>query len=211
MRWVLVAMFAVLAMGRPATAAADLDPDARYETLLTAAKSGAAAVNWQALRFAYADRSSFNVFDDGTLAARKAMTEAFKGGDFAKVLDLAKQIIDKDYVDAEGHLVASMAYTRLGETDAAANERRIALGLLGSIETGDGSSAKTAFTVVSVSEEYSLMRARSLRVTRQSLVNRDGHVFDVLDTVDPNGASASYYFLIDRVMAAERKQTGLKP
>jgi len=40
-------------------------------------------------------------------------------------------------------------------------------------------------------------------VTNQALVQQDGHTYDALTTVNDNGESATYYFLIDRVLAAE--------
>ena len=86
---------------------------------------------------------------------------------------------------------------------ADAPRRAIARGLLDSIEAGDGKTAATAFTVISVSEEYELMRAMGVKVAQQSLINQGGHVYDLLAGTGPTGAPASYYFLIDRVMAAE--------
>jgi len=41
-------------------------------------------------------------------------------------------------------------------------------------------------------------------VTKQSLISQDGHAYDALDTVDQRGDMAKFYFLIDRIMAAER-------
>lgn len=99
--------------------------------------------------------------------------------------------------------MASVAYAGLKQPVDSERERAIALGLLKSIETGDGLSAARPFTVINVREEYQLMAARGRRVTHQSLVSENGHAYDVLETADQRGDTAKFYFLIDRVLAAE--------
>lgn len=209
MRRILAGLLLMLLMGSSAYAA-DPDPESRYQALLASAKARALGVDWQALRFAYADRPTFNVFNDGLNAPRMAMMKAFSDGNSVEALKQANLIIDQDYVDGEAHFVAELAYKKLGQNDAAAREQAITRGLFGSIQTGDGLTAKTAFTVISVSEEYSLMRVTGRRVGGQELVKQDGHVFDVLDTVDRQGLPGKFYFVIDRVMAAESKQMAFK-
>jgi len=184
--------------------AADKSPEAKYQALLAAAKAGTGPVDWQALRFAYADQPSVNVMDDGLGAVRKSMMTARQANNFPELLTDAKQIIDKDYVDGLAHLMASVAYAGLKQPADSDRERGIALGLLKSIETGDGLSPAKAFTVINVREEYQLMAAWGRRVTKQSLISQDGHAYDALDTVDQRGDMARFYFLIDRIMAAER-------
>jgi hypothetical protein len=206
-RWTLL-ILALALVAAPARSVAQ-DAEARYQGLLAAAKAGQ-AVDWQAMRFAYADRPSFNVMDTSQNAALKTMFTALNGGDFAGALAAAKREIDADYVDADAHLVAAIADDKLGDAAGSARERAIALGLWKSMETGDGKTAASAFTVISVGEEYSLMRAHQRRVTEQALVNAGGHSYDVLTTVAQGGGDVqTCYFLIDRVLAAEAAM--LKP
>lgn len=207
---VLLSLLALLAAAAPALAA-EGDAEARYQALLAVAEAGDRPVDWQALRFAYADRPSFNVADDGLDVLRRSMRAAVGAGNFENALAEARLIFEQDYVDAEAHFGAALAYAKLGQTPAAIRERDIGAGLLKSIETGDGKSARSAYTVINVAEEYGLMSARGRRVMRQSLVRADGHAYDVLETVDETGAAQSYYFLIDRVMAAEIKAFRPKP
>ena len=86
--------------------AAEPDPEARFQALLASARAGGQAVDWQALRFAYADRPTFSVFGDGLDAVRKGMRTALGAKDYTGAIGLAQQIIDQDFVDAEAHLVA---------------------------------------------------------------------------------------------------------
>jgi hypothetical protein len=188
---------------KPPQAAAQ-SPDARYQALVTAAKAGDASVDWQAMRFAYADRPSFSpeAGDDEAAHARK-MREDYQTGDFANAIEEAKAVMDVDFVDAEAHLIASQAYAKRGDQLSAGREQAIAVGLLKSIQTGDGSSAAQAFTVIRVKEEYVMMATSGRRVTRQSLQQIEGHSYDVLETVNRAGETATVYFQIDRVRAAE--------
>ena len=201
---ILILLLAVIG-ARPALAA-DADPEARYQAMVTAAKADSQSVDWQALRFAYADRPGFNAYGDGQDLTRKQMRAAMAANDFVGALTQAQLICDQDYVDAEAHLIEALAYIKMGQAAAARRERDIGEGLLRSIQTGDGLTAKTAFTVINVPEEYSLVSEFGRRVTRQSLVRQDGHSYDVLETVDQKGDARAFYFLIDRVMAAEIKQ-----
>jgi hypothetical protein len=47
------------------------------------------------------------------------------------------------------------------------------------------------------------MRTLGAKITNQALVQQGGHSYDVLTAVDGQGRKATYYFLIDRVLAAE--------
>jgi hypothetical protein len=68
----------------------------------------------------------------------------------------------------------------------------------------------TAGRVISVDEEYALMAARRYRVVQQRLIQTGGHAYDTLDPVGPDGAKVTFYFLIDRVLAAQSRALGLK-
>ena len=76
---------------------------------------------------------------------------------------------------------------------------------MNSLMTGDGLTPKTAYTVISVQEEYELLHALGLKVTRQALAKIDSHAYDVMTTEGHDGVAGDYYFLIDRVLAAEAR------
>jgi hypothetical protein len=192
---------AVLAAAGPGLAQ---DPEARYQALLAVAKAGDKPVDWQALRFAYADRPGYTATQEGDERLHDlAMRQAFTGADYAGAIVEAKQVIDEDFVDPEVHLIASQAYAKSGFAGEADKERAIAIALLTSIQSGDGHSTAGAFPVISVKEEYVLMATHGLRITSQSLVKEGGHSYDLLATVDRNGAASTFYFQIDRVLAAD--------
>jgi hypothetical protein len=191
-------LFCLLAV-MPAHAA---DDAGSYAALVAAAKRGN-PVDWQALRYAYADSPDFDVLGTATATTRKKMLELFQAGDFAGALQQATQLLDRVYVDIDGHSIAERSCQKLGNAPRAKMFHDSLTGLLDSIRTGDGQTPATAFTVISVGEEYALLRALGLRSLKQHMINADGHFYDRLDTLDPDGKLASLYFRIDRVLAAE--------
>jgi hypothetical protein len=204
MKRLMLALLAAVIL-QPVSARADAE--AKYQAMLAAAKSDPAATDWQALRFAYAERPSFSLFaaNDGL----KAIHQALAAGDWQGLLDAANKMFDIDYVDGEAHLAAAAAYVRLGKSDDARREHAIAMGIFKSMmPNGDGKSREQAFVVISVAEEYELMRARQRRVVHQSLVQAAGHAYDVLEATGQDGDKVTFYFLIDRVMAAEARMLG---
>jgi hypothetical protein len=177
------------------------DPERRYQTLLTAAKANAPNADWAELRMAYAARPGFQVLSQS--AARRQMLDAADASNCKEALPSARAVIAEDYVDPDAHLVAAFCEEAAGDGAASKLDRDIGVGLIRSIETGDGLSAATAFTPINVDEEYALMRALGQKVESQDLVRQGGHAYDVLSTQDQKGQRGSYWFAIDRVLAAE--------
>ncbi len=196
-------LFLLVLAPAPRAAAFDGVSEARYQTLLAEAKAGQQPIDWGALRLAYADSAEFDVTGGRTDVPRKAMFEAINAGDNAAALAQAKIILAQDYVDIDAHLVADLADQKLGDAAAAQREHAIVAGLIGSIHTGDGSSPAQAFTVITVGEEYAVMRAFAMNVTGQELMQSGGHTYDKLTAVDSDGKPRIFYFLIDRVLATE--------
>jgi hypothetical protein len=203
----LAAVVAVALLHPAAAQAEDGRAEAKYQAVLAAAKADPAATDWQALRFAYADRPSFSLF--AADMGRKAINAALAADDWQGVLAAADKLLDVDYVDGEAHMASAIAHEHLGKPDDAKRERAIAVAIFKSIMlNGDGRSREHAFVVISVAEEYELMRARQRRVVHQSLVKAADHSYDVLEATGRDGDNVTFYFQIDRVMAAETRMLG---
>ena len=183
------------------------DAEGRYQAMLAAAKANAPNADWAALRLAYAQRPGFQVFAQS--AARRQMLQAANASDCKDALPAARAVIAEDYVDADAHFVAAFCEDAAGDAVASKLDRDIAVGLIKSIQTGDGLTPEAAFTPITVDEEYAVMRALGLRVESQSLMQQGGHSYDLLTTVNEKGQRGAYWFLIDRVLAAE--SAGLAP
>lgn len=182
---------------------APVDARARYKALVAAAELGGQPVDWQALRFAYADSPEFDFLGVRTWTLQDQMFKAFDDGRWQAAIDHATAIIALAYVDIDAHVICDLAYRELGNATQADRHRTIARGLIQSIMTGDGKSPAGAFTVITIREEYTLLSLNGMKPQRQVLMHEGDHSYDVLDVLDVDGKPQSIYFQIDRVLAAE--------
>lgn len=185
------------------TAHAAEPADTSCRALLAAATNANGFVDWTAFRLAYADSPNFDLFGKATAATRKAMMNAMQAGDFDRAAEQALLLLDRECVDIDAHIVADVAFQKLGNGTKAKEHERAVVGLVDSVRTSDGRTPPTAFTVITVREEYGMLHALGLQPKGQSLIRADGHAYDRLDAVDRDGKPQSLYFLIDRVLAAE--------
>jgi hypothetical protein len=122
-------------------------------------------------------------------------------------LKSANEIIDHNMAEPEGHLLALVAFQKLGQTEDASFQHKVVDAYVASIlASGDGKSSKTAFFVVDVSEEYfylNIILGIGLPAS-QSLVTVDGHSFDMLKIKDKDGKDQEVWFNVDTSMGTMR-------
>lgn len=151
-----------------------------YHDLLAAAQRQPADTNYTALREAYADSEEYApyVHDQEHLDALRA---ALPVRDLDAALDAIGGLLDHNYLDIEAHMAADYIYTLRDEPAQSAYHRTFAQGLIDAIfATGNGLTFGTAFEVLSIPEEYLVMRLLGFRATGQRLVQHEEHWFDVL-------------------------------
>ena len=142
------------------------------------------------LRMEYANKPGYEPNWE-ILDPRKAVVEAYKAHDFAKTLDLGGKWIDKVPVDAEVYLMMAMAAKEQGDFKAYCEYIEPFYGLLHSITSiGDGKTPETAFRVISVGEEYYLLREIGAKVKKQSLIG----LCDKMEIERRNGTTCTLYF-----------------
>jgi hypothetical protein len=207
MRRVLLVLLLVFAF--PSALAAE-DAAARYQALVAAAKLGTQPVDWQALRFAYAETPDFDPLGAVTHTRREKMFAAYAAGDAKTAFAEAGRVLDQNYTDIAAHVVSEVASHDLGDEARSHREHEIVVALLRSIRTGDGQTPAAAFTVVSITEEYDYLHYLKYEVHLQALVSADGHAYDRFE-VERDGKSYVFYFLADRVLAAEAALFQPKP
>jgi uncharacterized protein DUF4919 len=169
----------------------------KYDALLEKVKAGDATVSFKDLRMAYAESQSYSPYGDS--AARNSMLAALKDKDYDKALGYAETILKQKYVDIFAHLVSSLAYGELKNTERAKYHHGIVEGLVQSIlKSGDGKSLETAYVVIATDEEYALFNVLGMKVVTQSLVHDKDHSYDKMDAVDrKTNQTATFYFNID--------------
>lgn len=179
-----------------------------YNELLERAKRGDRDLDYQALRYAYAASPGYHPYGGSLRALKTAMGKAYREKDCARVNGEAAKILEIDYVDIDAHMLADLCFRQLGDTARAEFHRAAARGLMRSIlQSGDGKSPESAFVVIAVDEEYSLIGAMSLKVQKQSLVNRDGHAYDRMDVTGADADKADVlFFNVDRPLSWMNEQ-----
>jgi hypothetical protein len=169
-----------------------------YETILADARQYPHDADYHALRMALTRSPAYQPYahDGSTLTA---LGEALRAGDLDTAVEAVAVLLDANYLDIEAHMAADYVHTQRQEPDQAHYHRTFARGLIDSIaQSGDGRHFDTAFIVIATAEEYTLMRVMGLRPQGQSLVEHQGHWFDLLDARHPaSGDPLKVYFNID--------------
>jgi uncharacterized protein DUF4919 len=184
------------------TPAAPSDAQKKYDAMLEQAKKGEGTVDYKALRFAYFETPDFSPFVG--MSVYRSLWGVLNQGNWAEAIKQAEAVLEKNYVDVNAHMVAFIAHHEQGNEEKAKHHRRWAEGLLESVKSGgDGKSLEAAWHVISISEEYAVLRSLSLRPVGQSLVNDKGHAYDVMKTVDPKtNTEATFFFNVDKPFSA---------
>lgn len=175
-----------------------------YAKLLPELKAGNTNIDYARLRLSYVESPERKAAKD-TSAEEKAMSEALQAKEFAAALKSAETVLDSEYVNLDAHFVAYVAEREMGDSAKAEFHRAVFRGLIDSIRnSGDGKSPEKAWVIISVHEEYVVLRAMGLRPSGQSLVEKDGHAYDVMKAKDADGKEQTFYFNTDIPMRDEK-------
>jgi hypothetical protein len=91
-----------------------------------------------------------------------------------------------------------------GDLDAQSNMRLFLFGITQDIaHSGDGLKPESAIHVVAISEEYTWLHEKNLRVTGQHLLMDGNSRYDAMDTLDANGNHKTFYFDVSQVFTRE--------
>jgi hypothetical protein len=122
---------------------------------------------------------------------REKIQKAYRAGDVDAVLKLSDAWLKRVPIDADVHLMVAMCCKEKNDLPKMCQHLNVFYGLLGSITSeGDGLSEKTAFKVVSVDEEYSLIQEIGGKVKSQKLVGN----IDQLEVERRGGQTVTLYF-----------------
>jgi hypothetical protein len=203
---------AVLLLLLPGVLLVDAAEQASYDALVAQLKAGNTAIDYQALRFARSELPGYNPYDALADPEKGDLVRAMGANDADRVAAIANDIIARDYTDIDAHAALSTVLERRGQRYEAAFELAVANGLLNSIEqSGDGMTPETAYVVIGIAEEYSLLGAKGLQVAKQSLLQTERGPVDALDVVNPtNNESSTVYFNVSRLFAAMSRLGGVQ-
>jgi Domain of unknown function (DUF4919) len=162
--------------------------------MVQAVKVGDLSINFADLRMKYAASPDYE--PEGFSDETKDMYRKLNSKDYQGAVKTANAVLEKQYVNIDAHMVASAAYAGLNDEEQAALHHNIAVGLLRSIlESGDGASTATAYKVIAIAEEYSLMRAEGWLPGKQSYLQENKKSYDKMEMRDAkSGTTITKYF-----------------
>ena len=197
MRNILVVFGLLAVVALPPAVAAQNQPS-EYATLLASLKAGKTDIDYARLRLSFMDSPEYKAAKDVS-KSEDAMTDALNKKDYPAALKSAETVLESNYVNIDAHFVAFVANREMGAADKAAFHRTIFRGLISSIlNSGDGKSPEKAWVVIDVHEEYVVLRALGFKPSGQSLVNQDGHSYDVMKVKKADdGTEQTFYFNVD--------------
>jgi uncharacterized protein DUF4919 len=169
-----------------------------YAALLARVKSGDLSIDFKQLRVSYMDSPERHQAKD-TDKQEKEMLAALKTKDYTKAIANADIILENEFINLDAQRVELIAHQELGEKEKTDFHKGIVQGLIHSIlDSGDGKTPETAYTVVTVHEEYVVLQVLGFRPAGQSVISKNGHSYDVLDVKKQDSKdSAKLYFNVD--------------
>ncbi len=205
MRLVRLVMLALLVAYGPAADAAEPKPAQSYDELVAKLQGGDTSIDFQALRFAYAETPNFDPY--ASPAADKGdMIRTVRAGSLGQALMLANTILAANYTDMDAHFASFLIYDSRGDQTKAEFHRAVVQGLMKSFaDSGDGMSEDTAMVVVAVAEEYAYLGLKGYQVARQGLSPSKSGPVDVMAVTTADNQRATIYFNMRRVYAKLRR------
>ena len=166
--------------------------------LLEKVKQKDPSVNFTELRYAFYESPHYNPY--APMMTYRPLNAALAQKNYEEVLKIAESVLAKNFVEVNAHMAAQIAYQETGNAERAEFHKFMAEGLLKSIKASvDGKSPEKAFEVISINEEYGLIRSLGLRPIGQALVEDKGRRFDAITVVDPKtNQESQIYFNIDK-------------
>jgi tetratricopeptide (TPR) repeat protein len=170
----------------------------KYDALLEKVKQKDPAVNFTELRHAFYESANYNPY--APMMSYRPLNAALAQKNYEEALKIAEGVLSKNFVEINAHIIAQIAYQETGNTERAEFHKFMVDGLLNSIKGSvDGKSKEKAFEVISINEEYGLIRSLGLKPIKQALLNDEGHAYDVITVIDPQtNKESQLYFNIDR-------------
>lgn len=170
----------------------------KLDQLIDKAKKLDRTLDFTELRIAFYESENYNPHTP--MMTYRPLYGALGQKNFTEAIKIAESVLEKNIVEVNAHMVAQVAYQETGNAERGQFHKFMADGLLNSIKSkGDGKSPATAFEVISINEEYGLLRSIGLKPIRQALVEEKGHLFDALTVVDPQtNQQHVVYFNVDR-------------
>jgi Domain of unknown function (DUF4919) len=176
--------------------------EASYDDYVAQVKAGNLDIDYAAFRMAYAASPKYEPYGAAMIQSAQ-MRKTYAAGDCPAAMAQAKEVLELNFVQIDAHMITANCQKKAGNDEEALREKTIFVELIKSVlKSGDGKSPETAFVVIAIDEEYSLLSALALVRVRQALVNHGGSAFDRIEAkARDSDQTVTLYFNVDRLQA----------
>lgn len=161
--------------------------------------------DYLAFRKLYTETRYYKPYTGGETLVKQKTNESVTSKEFNQCVAFADEWLDINYTSVEAHFNKYICCKSLGDRNCASTHYTIVNGLLDSIyKSGDGKTPESAYETFNTDEIYFFLNANGLRLTEQRLLNKNGRVYDVMDTKHAeSGNTYTIYFDITVQMTNE--------
>lgn len=198
--WAVFVVFSAVAAVLPVKALESLEAEGVYLRLVEQLLQGETAIDYTALRKAYALTRPYEAEKLARLKGRADLF--FRLGEWGEASRLGVEMIGINPAFAEAHMLLRGVYQEVDEPEEAAFHEAIARGLIDSLlASGDGRSEDTAYAVIDDSEVRMLSRLHAWVERGRSSRIRSGVAWITLDVTHPE--ERTIYFRVLRPLPPE--------
>jgi len=171
-----------------------------YDDYVAQVKAGKIEIDYTAFRLAYAASPKYAPY--GVAEILSKLKKAYDARDCPSAMAHAKEVFEVNFVHMEAHKIAAFCQKKAGNDEEARRQYAMFMGLFSSVlKSGDGKSPETAFVVIAVDEEYSVLETASFTPVKQALVNHGGSAFDRFEVKwrdSDSDQTVTLFFNVDR-------------
>lgn len=179
---------------------------ASYDLVVSRVREGDTLVDYTAARMAYTKTPQYVPYPV-RWEGNHAMFDALERRKFAEARRLADSMLATNYVDADAHLGAMTAAFSLGDSVRGHFHGAVYRGLIRSIGARSGRTLDSAIIVISLQEEYALLRARGLERTAVAMFHCGRSICEEMEVIErATRSKRTLYFDISIPQAWGAKQ-----
>lgn len=173
-----------------------LPPDLAYGILLEQVKQSDPDFDFTELRWTFAQTTNYDPYQIDDSGLGDSMYEAYDNQDYELALEIANQILEKNYLLPDPHFIALQSYEKLGDQTNADFHNYFLRGLITSIvKSGDGRSPETAFIIIQFEEEHFMLDIIGLQDREHTFSEINEAPYDIFNGIDESTNSpATIYF-----------------
>ena len=178
------------------------DPAGDYAALVTAAKEGDPGTDYTAMRQAYPLIPEYDPYGKKTNELMRDGQAAYIAKDCKTALEKFRAAIAISFILSDAHALVADCLEQAGDKDGEQREEQIAQGLFDSIvASGDGAKPETAFHIVAMHEEETMMAIAGVNGTAREQLATDAGPIDKISITDPKtGEEGAVYFNLNAIM-----------